>query len=101
MAPNFLAMSDDEEAGKTALEAGTQAFFAAVGEGAKFGIPAVAASAGWQAMLAVTLPLMGLAVAKGAHRLFADRTALLAQGYSRAFGDDPHKVEAHAEIARE
>lgn len=78
------------------FEAGTQALFAAVGEGAKIVVPAVAASAGWQAMLAVTLPLMSLAVAKGAYRILTPRTALLAKGYGHAFGDDPKKVEDHA-----
>lgn len=78
------------------LETGTQAFFTAIGEGAKLAVPAVAASAGWQATLAVALPLMGLAVAKGASRLFAARTALLARGYTKAFGDDPAKVAEHA-----
>jgi len=47
-------------------------------------------------MLAVTLPLMGLAVAKGASRLFAPRTVLLAKGYASAFDDDPAKVAEHA-----
>lgn len=47
-------------------------------------------------MLAVTLPLLGLAVAKGAHRLYAARTVLLAKGYTKAFNDDPAKVADHA-----
>ena len=93
-------MTEDQEhfiSEEQALETGTQAFFTAVGEGAKIVVPAVAASAGWQAMLAVTLPLMGLAVAKGAYRLFAPRTALLAKGYTKAFSDDPTRVAEHAE----
>lgn len=96
-------MSEDEDdreplvSGEEALEAGSAAFFTAVGEGAKVMVPAVAASAGWQALLAVALPLMGLAVAKGAYRLFSPRTALLAKGYTHAFGDDPERVRRHAQ----
>jgi hypothetical protein len=92
-------VSDNKEpfiSDEQALETGTQALFTAIGEGARLAVPAVAASAGWQAMLAVALPLMGLAVAKGAQRLFAPRTALLAKGYGKAFDNDPKKVEDHA-----
>jgi hypothetical protein len=82
---------------KEVLEQGSSAFFVAVGEAAKNFVPVVAASHGWQALLAVAMPLMGFAVARGAHRLFAQRTAQLAQGYARAFDFQQEEVEAHAE----
>lgn len=87
--------SDEVFTNREVLEQGSQAFFVAVGEAAKQ-VPAVAANPGWQALLAITMPLMGLAVARGAYRLFAPRTAALAKGYAKAFNDEPQKVADHA-----
>jgi len=89
---NEPPVSDEE-----VLQLAAAALFTAVGEAAKVDVPAIASSPGLQALLSVTLPLIGFAVARGAHRLFAPRAALVAIGFARAFDDDPEKFRRHAD----
>jgi len=85
-------MADDDLTTKEAFDQTAQAAFRGIAEIAK-AHPAIAHNEPAKAFLTVFLPVVGLSVSRTAQRFLAIRLRPLSEGYAKAFGDDPKKIE--------